>query len=198
MHDAVGRRNRLGLFTLALVLTQLGCATTQGLTRTDRLHTLAGRHIYDAPLEKVWPQASGLLRDEGYPLKESPDSFQLVTDWKEVVGGSLGKVWVQYMAWGERLGGDRCIVRILRSQVVLVPSELRSTTSNHNGSGMEQANPLKTSTPLGLRLRFKKAEDRAASGTTQTAGRDLGMEWELLKRAAPVIAGQMEASTAAR
>jgi len=196
MHRHQGSTSTGQWLLLGFLLAQVGCAAAPVVTRTDRLHDLAGRYVYDLPLEQVWPHASGMMRDEGHPVRETGDAFQLVTDWKETVGGGIGKVWVQYMVWGERIDSDRCIIRIIRSQVVLVPSELRSTTSRHNGTGMEQVNPLKVSTPLALPLKFKKAEDRATAGTTQTAGRDLGMEWALLQRVAPLIARQLEAYAA--
>jgi hypothetical protein len=184
--------SRIGWVVLAFAFTQLGCAAGKPGLRDQKLQELAGKYVYNEPLEKIWPEARKLIAEAGYEPRESDDAFQLVTDWKEQIGGSIGKIWVQYLVWGERLEADRSIIRFERSQVVLVPNEVRSTTSDHSGGGMQQVNPLKTGTPLGLRLRFKKAEDRAASGTTETADRDLGLEWKLLERVKPDIARQLE------
>lgn len=186
---------RLGALVLCFLVA--GCAATRPATRVQRVHELAGRYVYDQPLEKVWPEARRLLADSGYLVQESPDSFELVTDWQDVLSGSLAKVWVRYMVWGERLDGDRCIVRFAKSEINYLPNELRDTISTSRDS-IYQRNPLKDSSPLGLKLRFKKNEGRAESGTTQVGGRDLIMEWELLKRLKPDTARQIEQLAAAQ
>jgi hypothetical protein len=176
-----------------LVLFLAGCATTRELpaTREQKLHQLAGRFIYDQPLQKIWPEARRLIVEAGYQPLESAEEYQLVTDWRDTISGSLAKVWMRYLVWGEQLDSDRCIIRFARSQITYIPNELRSTIST-SGDSIYQRNPLKDSTPLGLHLRFKKNESRADSGTTQLGGRDLGMEWELLKRLKPSTAVQIE------
>jgi hypothetical protein len=181
----------LRLAVPGLCLLIAGCAVTQPARRDQRIHELAGRYVYDRPIENVWPKARQLLVDAGYALQESPDDYQLVTDWHDVLSGSLAKVWVRYLVWGERLDGERCIVRFARSEINYLPNELRDTIST-SGDSIYQRNPLKDSTPLGLKLRFKKNEGRAESGTTQIGGRDLIMEWELLKRLEPEIARRIE------
>lgn len=191
MRGSPSGRARQGLAVLVLLLTQAGCAAVTAASREDRAYHLAQRYAYDAPLEQVWPVARQVLADAGYPTIAAGDDFQAITDWQDVAGGSIAKTWVRYLVWGERLDSDRCVIRIVRAQIVLIPSELRSTTSIHSGEGMTQANPLKTGTPLGLPVKFKKAEDRAAAGVTQTAARDLKLEWEVLRRVRPGVATRL-------
>lgn len=186
---------RLGALVLCFLVA--GCAATRPATRDQRTHELAGRYVYDQPLEKVWPEARRLLVDSGYLIQESSDSFELVTDWKDVLSGSLAKVWVRYLVWGERIDGERSIVRFARSEINYLPNELVKDTISTSRETIYQRNPLRDSTPLGLKLRFKKTEGRAESGTTQIGGRDLIMEWELLKRLKPETARQIEQLAAA-
>jgi len=184
--------HRLALWALSLSLLA-GCATPGAAAAPEnRLHHMAGKHVYDVPLETVWPQAVKLMSDSGYASIESQDAFELVTDWKVALDSAMAQVWVRYYVSGERLEADRCIVHFDRAQISYVPTNTLSTTSYHNGSGIEIVNPLNKGTAGALKLKNKKQEDRAAAGVTQTGTRDYAMEWELLKRVQPDVAKRLE------
>lgn len=180
---------RFGLPSLLLALAlQTGCAMTRRAAREDIAHQLAGHYVYDKPIAEVWAQARELLMDEGFALQESPETYELVTDWRDVMSGSIARVWIRYLAVGEQIDGDRCILRFVRAQVNYVPS----SWSNSKGEGGWITQMRRMLAPIAIRLQHQGAEDRQGAGTNEVAGRDLYMEYKLLKRVAPEVAAHLE------
>lgn len=188
MHTTGFRALWLSSLLLSVAL-QTGCGMTARATREDVAHQLAGHYVYDRPLAEVWEHARQLLMDEGFALQESPETFEMVTDWRDVVSGSIARVWVRYLAVGEQIEGDRCILRFVRAEVNYVPS----SWSNTKGDGGWITQMRRMLAPVAIKLQHQGAEDRASSGVTELGGRDLYMEYKLLKRVAPEVAARLEA-----
>lgn len=171
--------SRLVLAIAGLAALLAGCATANQTRKESVKHLLAGRYVYDQPLEVVWPYVQQLLKDNGYvEPKESADEYIIVTDWKAPLGnGQVVGYWSRYLVQGEQLDADRCIIRFLRHDLSAdsLPDHVESgygAFTKHAAAGYGE-------------LR------RLANGMSWGA-RDLKMEYLLLSRVKPDIAAAID------
>ena len=159
--------SRLLLVSTALVVAA-GCA---GNKRDTYVRERAGEHVYSMPAADVYRHAVDLLKSKGYSLREQPATFQAVSEWKQDGGGSnIATAWSAYQMAVRPVSPTSCTVMFIKQNRV------------------EQAQGLNES---------RSGGDRNAAGTTSASGsRDLLMEWELLQKADPQTAEQLQAQAA--
>jgi hypothetical protein len=172
----------VALLLIGAVL-QGGCALP-GSARGGSTAPLAGQYVYEKPLSEVWPQARAILREEGYSLDESPDTFAMVTAWRDVGAKGATRRWIRYLVVGEPIDGDHCIVRFVRAQIQ------QPSAGGIEPRGSEPASRLLL--PVAIKLRQRSRGMSASSDLTEVGGRDLSMELKLLRRVAPDVAERVE------
>jgi hypothetical protein len=185
----------------------LACA---GKSKT--LREQAGEHEYAQPLEDVWPAARGLLKDQGFSVRDD-GKFTMATEWRERYqrsGRTSG--WERYLVRGWNVAPLRSTIRIYR--------QMRT----HGGMLSESPdtalpdNVVDNNATIGLiaQPEYVFGEDPAEdseraqasrdaernnllSGSVEREGgpvativRDLDMEWALLKRTEPELAARMQ------
>lgn len=175
------------LLALAVVATA-GCSAWR---RENHLRDRAGQHVYQQPLEAVWPQAMQLIREEGYTGKEVPGAFLYQSEWKEELAGAVTH-YTRYLVEGRPAQGAGCTVHFIKV-----------TRSSGGGApgGARQAEDinLESARSPGSQAGMAGSEQNKAAplsaGATPPRGgsRDLMMEWRLLQRVDPERAGAIEA-----
>ena len=189
---SISRTAMVFMAALALGPTVTGCAAS---SRESYMREQAGEHVYDRPMPEVWAAAKQMLADEGYSGREERGGWVFVTEWKESSSSSnVSSVQERYMIEGKELSPSRCTVRymkITRSSGAS-SSSLGGVSNNSTHSGMSEmrspkpgseGNKPPTSTPGGI-----TQQASIASGK-----RDLEMEWRLLRKLEPKVAGTLEA-----
>ena len=159
--------SRLLLVSTALVVAA-GCAANK---RDTYVRERAGEHVYSMPPADVYRHAVDLLKSKGYSLREQPATFQAVSEWKQDGGGSnLGTAYSAYQVQVRPVSPTSCTVMFIKQNRVVAADGL-----NESRSGGE----------------------RNEGGTKYASGsRDLLMEWELLQKADPQTAEQLQAQAA--
>ncbi len=198
------------LLPCALVLAT-GCAST---LKQSALRDAAAKHVYEMPIDKVWPHVVAVVQERGFHAKQDPNSFILETEWKESMEGSkVAGQWTKLLVQGNRVDGAACTLRVLRWD--------RTANSTLEGKGEEYVWKMRvkgdtTGMAQGTAAESLSAEGGGAApemegpslqsmsdqgtGPTQLrkaahvsqAIRDLGLEWEILQRADPSSAARLE------
>lgn len=164
---------RLVAFLVAVVVLS-GCA---GLQRETFIHEQVGEYIYDRPITQVWPHVVGLMGEEGFSFKKHPTQYLLTTEWKEEMSSSsIAASFTRYLVEAVPLGEDHTRVRIMRNSMSMGGGPGVVEGPRHVAAARAYATPTNGG-----------RNAAAASGT-----RDLRMEWELLKRAAPDDAAELQ------
>ena len=159
--------SRLLLVSTALVVAA-GCA---GNKRDTYVRERAGEHVYSLPAGDLYKHAVDLLKSKGYSLRENPATFQAVSEWKQDGGGSdLGTAYSAYQVAVRPVSPTSSTVMFIKQNRVA------------KGEGLNES---------------RSGGDRNEAGTTsQSASRDLQMEWFLLQKADPQTAESLQAQAA--
>lgn len=163
---------RSSLSRLLLVATALGVAAgCAGNKRDTYVRERAGEHVYSMPAADLYAHAVELLKSKGYSLREQPATFQAVSEWKQDGGGSnIATAWSAYEMSVRPVSPTSCTVMFIKQNRIA-----QSQGLNESRSG----------------------GDRNQAGTTSaSSSRDLLMEWELLQKADPQTAEQLQAQAA--
>lgn len=140
---------------LAVLLLAPACATQR---RAEYLQEKAGAHVYEMPLSQLWPNARELVKRHGYSVRESPESFELITEWLQTSNGSsLGTTYQRYLVRGRALGPNRSSVEFLKA--------VRSISVNADGVRDD--------------VNVYGAKSSSAKGTNNFSN-DRELAWELL------------------
>lgn len=174
-------RAAAGLSVALAVLLSSGCVRRFVVDETK--FVLASRYVHNRPIEEVWPTVRELLLEEGYSLRESANSYELVTEWRtdssdSVISGSYSR----YLAFAERLEADRCIVRFVRANGVA------DGVQEHAAMGTKAFTTRAAGGASGL----NRVVSLKGAGKGFWTRRDLKMEWRLLARLRPDIAQQTD------
>src|SRR5688500_18119408 len=94
-------RMRATLAASAFTVALLGCAHS----RLAEVRSRAAEHVYEAPVESLWPKVRGVLESDGFRIREDASHWALETEWKEDFGGSnVAGVWTRYFVVADPLG----------------------------------------------------------------------------------------------
>lgn len=192
----------------AAVIALGGCAHT----RDSEAHSRAAQHIYEAPIEDVWPKVRQAMIDDGFSIREDVGNFALETERKEHFSASkVAGVWTSYLVLGDSLGRTRCKVRVFKSQRMAdktmektqsdVSWGIRSDIGASQGGEDDQgevrvggaAKPASLE-EMSDQLDTPDGQMRALA-PGRTAMRDLQMEWKLVQTIEPQLAEQLARST---
>ncbi len=188
---------------LLLAALSAGCATLQ---TQNAVREAAGRHVYEMPVEKVWPHVRAVLAEKGYHLKQNTTDFEVLTDWKESMQGSqVAGTWTRYLVQANRLDGAACVVRAVRW------TKSANSTLERQGNdiswgvrvkgdtaGMDRnSEVVQGMTPDAPSIASLEAGGDEPTSLRQGArasegNRDLTLEWEILQRADPRAAARLE------
>lgn len=174
--------NRLTLLVVGLALVSSGCL--RRFVATESRYLLASRYVFDRPVEEVWPAVREVLKEDGFSLRESEKSFEIVSEWREETASSwhLG-TRSRYLVLAERLEADRCIIRFVRV------STLPPGTDDYQRMGPRAFTKMAVD---GRRNLSREGAYGSYAGGTM-ARRDLKMEWKVLEKVRPDIAAQSDA-----
>jgi uncharacterized lipoprotein len=152
----------LVLFALATLAT--GCAASR---REAYVQEKASQYVYRKPMAEVWPQVRMLLKERDLPLRESPGTFEISTDWHMVGAPStLGTNYVRYLVRGKQPTPAMCAVEIFKqNRVEAGQGPVDARTGQRQGLGTDSTN----------------------------LQRDMELEWELLQRVDPEGAKSLRA-----
>jgi hypothetical protein len=172
------------------------CAT---LRQDTALRSKVADYAFQMPIDAVWPGVIGLLKENRFELKEDPESFLLVTDWREDVGFKNARSWSRYLVYGVGLDADRCTVRFLRQsktervleKVDVAPAERDYRKPTPHYTTVQGFRYLEQTGSSGVRPLVEDA-------TRQGAVRDFNMELALIRRLAPQHASALEGQVSAR
>jgi hypothetical protein len=191
------------IFVLAAAVAISGCAAMQqDAAWRDRV----SGHVYDQPLDAVWPQVQGLVTEQGYSFKEQPGKFILVTEWKEESQGSKSKItWTRILAQGVKVDDSRCLVRFMRHTTVAdsigPDTEQKKLEANFGretaGRRQEVAGQF-TSGPhpnSAQELPVQNSELFQKKTGASVAARHTEMEWRLIARMDPAAADAITRET---
>jgi len=108
------RRSSLVTFLLLSVTSAVsGCAAMRGMSaRHAYMEAATEKHVYERPLNEVWPQARALLFEKGFEVKDT-DATNAETEWKV---DSSGKERVRYLLSGIAVGDDKCQVQFMKAE----------------------------------------------------------------------------------
>jgi uncharacterized lipoprotein len=146
----------LSLLLLTAVTLAVGCATAR---RDNYIQEKASNYVYHKPLAEIWPEVRAVLGEHDVPIRETPGSFEISSDWQPVGAPSaLGTNYVRYLVRGKQPTPATSTVEILRQNRTEAG---KGPTDSSNGSV-------------------------GSIGTDATnVTRDREMEWELLQRVDP-------------
>jgi hypothetical protein len=161
---------------VAILLLGSSCAAIGTAIRDQRKYREAGDHIYNRPIEFIWPEVSRLLREAGYSAREGPGEYSAVTDWTVVDSSLVSGHSTRYLVQGTRIGPTHCIVRFIRHD------SIADSVPEHTALG---------SGAFTVRAARGYGAIRSRSGGFQ-ASRDLVMEWKLLQIVQPEVAAMLE------
>ena len=107
------RRSSLtALLLLSVVSSASSCAAIRGMSaRSAYMEAETDKHVYDRPLNEVWPQARALLFEEGLEVKDT-DATNAETEWKMDYGGTER---VRYLLSGIAVGDDKCQIQFTKA-----------------------------------------------------------------------------------
>lgn len=158
-------RSPLLLMVLAVATLAAGCAASR---REAYVQEKASAYVYRKPIAEVWPQVLALLKEKELPLRASPGSYEVSTDWNMVGAPSaLGTSYVRYLVRGKQPSPATCAVEIFKqNRVETAQSQASARATQGEKPGGTDSNNLQ---------------------------RDTEMEWELLQRVDPETAKSLRA-----
>lgn len=187
----------------AAVLLLAACAHGPRAAQGDP-RTRATGHIYEQPIEKVWPHVRAHFEEAGYRIRADGNHWSLETEWHESFTNSeIAGVFTRYIVLGDPLGPTRSRIRVFRMQ--------RTNNKTLNKPGEEilwgprpdigaQGPGAMGQGPAGSASlqRWSDGLDEGdghlrAEATGASASRDLELEWALLQKIDPAAAAQYEA-----
>ena len=126
--------------------------------------------MYRKPIAEVWPQVRMLLKEKELPLREAQGGYEISTDWHMVgTPSTLGTNYVRYLVRGKQPTPAMCAVEIFKqNRVESGPGPVDSRSGQRQNLGTDTTNLV----------------------------RDTEMEWELLQKADPQTAEQLQAQAA--
>jgi hypothetical protein len=184
------------IIAVAMAVAISGCATVQ---REAAWRERVSGHVYQQPLDAVWPQVRSLVIEQGYSFKEADGQFVLVTDWKEEAQGSKSHTnWTRILAQGVRMGDSRCLVRFVRHTSVastMGPDAQQKMLEANFGRDRvgrrQEVDGQFTSGPhpnSAQELPVQASELFQKRTGTASASRHTEMEWRLIARMDPAAA----------
>jgi hypothetical protein len=149
----------------------------------------AAEHVYQRPLEELWPVAKQLLKDEGYSWKEIPGQYVLATEWREEGGGAVVS-YTRYLVEGKKVTDAGSIIRFTKS----TKSTQGTPTESFGGGAPKQTQEGPNSNMLSMANSAQGQQGPLNQGVTGAVQgtRDLTMEWQLLKRTDAARAAEIE------
>jgi hypothetical protein len=169
---------------VVLSLAAVGCA---GVQRADaQVEDL----VYQRPIEQVWPQVEGLLRDKGWEV-EFRDGYRMASGWRQgsegarmVPGGNEKMVLERMVAVGTALPDGRCVVRFGRQSRVV-----KGIETGTNGRSTEKTVLIENRTYNGEQAPEYHHVSQIEEGPTVPAWvrREPELERELLARVSPGV-----------
>ncbi|HET7544171.1 MAG TPA: hypothetical protein VFK05_30080 [Polyangiaceae bacterium] len=129
-------------------LGSVGCASMRAAgAKHHYIESQTESHVYDKPLNAVWPEARQLLFAKGYSVKDT-DASAAETEWKTTSDSFRNRLLLTGMPVDERT----CKVQIMKEEQ-------------------------------------QRMDGKWSTGSTE---RDLGLEWELLRKVSPDNAQKIE------
>jgi hypothetical protein len=179
----MNRQLRVVASALALTFAYLGagCASISAFRKERLRQEGAGAYAYPRPIEQVWPEVEGFLKEKGFSFRPA-ERYTLVTDPLETSPGS-GQ-WITVLVQGKAVDPGRTIIRVFKK-----------TRGGASIGGSQPSGGVSDSSIVTA----KQTEGRQTTGggapAAATAGltRYIELEWDLLQKIDPQGADQISA-----
>lgn len=190
------------LLIVSIAFVASACAHVQ---RASDVRSRAGEHIYETPIEELWPKVRPIFEAKGFRVREDPNGFSLDTEWKEDFSASrVAGVFRRYMVLGDPLGPTRSRLRVFFLQrtndktLERAGSEIEwgpRADMGAQGGAEALAAPDEGITDIQQWSETLDTPDGRlrAEALGSSARRALDMEWELLQQLDPHTAEQIAA-----
>jgi hypothetical protein len=174
-----------------LVAATAGCAAAQARrARARELETQLDPFRYEKPLDEVWQQARLLLAEQGYPLAraDAQAAGQSEMSWAERLGSPARATTV-----GAPQGDLLQMLGMAEKSSVENAGDVQSLDTGWNGNGVRyHVEGLKDGS--GCRVVFTHITANRTDHRDGERTRDLEMELDLIRRAAPEAAVRIDAA----